>query len=187
MSNYVVYVHTSPSLKKYVGITCQEVCKRWRNGEGYFRNAYFYRAIKKYGWDNFRHEIIYSSLSKEEAEQIEKDLIQKHKSNDKRFGYNIKSGGDSNGRHSEESKHLMSVNRKGKGTKKRSEATRQKMIANHAGGSRAKKVHCIETNEVFDSINAAARAKGLNKKAISNCCRGVLHYNTAGGLHWQFV
>ena len=27
----------------------------------------------------------------------------------------------------------------------------------------------------------------LNKKVISNCCRGTIHYNTSGGYHWQFV
>lgn len=187
MSSYVVYIHTSPSMKRYVGITSQDVEKRWQNGHGYRHNTYFVKAINKYGWNNFGHYIVASGLTKLEAEGIEKSLIEKYQTNDKCFGYNIKSGGDSNGKHSETSKHLMSVNRKGKGTQPKSEATKQKMRENHAGGNAPKQVVCIETGEIFKSINEAARVKGLNKKVISNCCRGIIHYNTAGGCHWQFL
>jgi len=187
MGNYVVYIHTSPSNKRYVGITCTEVEKRWRHGNGYYRNKYFARAIKKYGWDNFKHEIVATGLSKIEAEEIEKSLITRYQSNVKEHGYNIKSGGDSNGKHAEESKILMSQNRKGKGTQPKSEETRQRMRKSHKGGASSKRVQCIETGEIYESINDAARAVSINKKVISSCCRGVEHYNTAAGYHWQFV
>ena len=49
MKRYIVYKHTSPSNKIYIGITCQDVERRWRNGDGYKSQKYFYRAIKKYG------------------------------------------------------------------------------------------------------------------------------------------
>ncbi len=187
MNNYVVYIHTSPSGKRYVGITCTSLEGRWRHGNGYYRNKYFTKAIKKYGWDNFKHEIVAESLSKLEAEEIEQSLIERYQSNIKSFGYNIKSGGDSNGKHAEESKRLMSENRKGKGTQPKSEATKQKMRENHAGGNAPKQVLCVETGDIYKSINDAARAVNINKKVISNCCRGVIHYNTAGGYHWQFI
>lgn len=187
MNNYKVYIHISPTGKRYVGITSQDVKKRWQNGLGYRNNKHFFNAIKKYGWGNFHHEVIKTELSKAEAECIEKELICLYASNDKRYGYNIKNGGDSNGTHSEESKRLMSLNRKGKGTHAKSEDTKRKMRENHAGGTKPKRVQCVETGEQFESINAAAQSKGLNKKAISNCCRGVDHYNTAGGLHWHFI
>ena len=187
MSRYVVYIHTSPSGKRYVGITHTDVNKRWQNGRGYYRNEYFSRAIKKYGWNSFKHEIVAVGLSKLEAEQIEKTLIARYKSNEKAYGYNIKSGGDSNGKHAESSKRLMSENRKGKGTQPRSETTKQKMRKNHKGGNPPKQVLCVETGETFKSINDAARAVNINKKVISNCCRGIEHYNTAAGYHWQFV
>ena len=187
MSNYVVYIHTSPSGKRYVGITCTAVEQRWRQGKGYQRNKYFSSAIKKYGWNNFKHEIVATGLSKLEAEKMEQSLIARYQSNVKTYGYNIKSGGDSNGKHAEESKRLMSVNRKGKGTQPKSEATKQKMRENHAGGNAPKQVLCVETGEIYKSINDAARAVNINKKVISNCCRGIIHYNTAGGYHWQFI
>lgn len=186
MDNYVVYIHTSPSGKKYIGVTSQEVHKRWLGGHGYSRNKYFARAIKKYGWDNFTHEIIAAGLPKEGAEHLEKSLIARYHSNCKRYGYNIKDGGDTNGLHAEESKRLMSANRKGKGTQPKSEATKQKMRENHKGGASPKSVLCIETGVIYESINSAARAVGINKKVISNCCRGIEHYNTAAGFHWRF-
>lgn len=91
---YCVYKHTSPSGKVYIGITCQKPEKRWNNGNGYKHNEYFWRAIQKYGWDNFEHEILFSDLSKEEAQVKEKNLINKYKSNIPEFGYNISSGGE---------------------------------------------------------------------------------------------
>lgn len=92
---YKVYMHTSPNEKKYIGITRQEKPeKRWgSNGCGYMDNAYFWRAIQKYGWNNFQHEILFENLTKEEAEQKEIDLIAEYQSNKTEFGYNISSGG----------------------------------------------------------------------------------------------
>lgn len=184
---YKVYVHVSPSNKRYVGITSQPVEKRWRNGQGYFRNPHFTKAINKYGWVNFQHIIVYEGLTKEQAEEIEKTLIAKYQADNKLYGYNIKSGGDSNGRHSEESKLLMSINRKGKGRQNKSKETIAKIKANHKGGARPRAVKCVETGRTYESINKAAEDVGLTKKMISCCCRKMPHYNTAGGFHWEFV
>ncbi len=91
---YYVYRHTSPSGKSYIGITRQHPEKRWQGGLGYRTQQRFYRAILKYGWDNFTHEILYAGLSFEDAEQKERELIYKHRSFDKNFGYNIERGGN---------------------------------------------------------------------------------------------
>lgn len=93
MNNYVVYCHTSPSNKKYVGISCNPI-KRWNNGEGYKKNYLFYRAIKKYGWDNFKHEILYENLTVDQAGEIEKRLIDEWHLLDSHFGYNLREGGN---------------------------------------------------------------------------------------------
>ena len=83
--------------------------KRWANGAGYKKNFYFYRAIKKYGWNAFEHEILYQDLSLEEAKAIEIDLISKWKLTDKQFGYNLREGGD--GAFTIESRQKMSLSR----------------------------------------------------------------------------
>lgn len=46
MSNYSVYVITSPEGKKYVGMTMHKPEYRWNNGNGYFQNERFYADIK---------------------------------------------------------------------------------------------------------------------------------------------
>lgn len=91
---YTVYKHTSPNGKVYIGITGQNPVNRWKsNGLGYKTQSYFYKAIKKYGWENFKHEILFENLTKERAEQKEIDLIKFYKSNNPNHGYNIREGG----------------------------------------------------------------------------------------------
>ena len=90
-----VYIHISPSNKYYVGITSQNpISARWRNGKGYKYNTHFWRAIQKYEWDNFEHEIFAEHLTKDEACEMEKTLIRELESNDAKHGYNICSGGE---------------------------------------------------------------------------------------------
>ena len=70
-NHYTVYVHISPNGLRYYGITGNSVKRRWNNGKGYINNQYFYRAIQKYGWDSFHHEIIAEELSRREACEME--------------------------------------------------------------------------------------------------------------------
>lgn len=91
---YSVYKHTSPNGKCYIGLTKQDPKKRWQNGLGYRTQELFYRAICKYGWNNFKHEIVATGLTLEQAEDLEKKLISEYKSYDKHFGYNVEHGGN---------------------------------------------------------------------------------------------
>jgi group I intron endonuclease len=127
---YKVYKLTSPSEKVYIGITCQTLQKRFMNGRGYKGCPAIYKAIKKYGWNSIKHEILFENLTKEEAEQKEIELIAFYKSNQKSFGYNIENGGNTTGTHSEETKRKISEANKGK---KVSEETRQKLSNIHKG------------------------------------------------------
>lgn len=93
---YSVYMHTSPTGKIYVGITSYKPCElRWgTGGSGYTSNKHFWSAIKKYGWNNFKHDIICTEVSLAEACKIECNLITKYNSSDPSFGYNQTTGGD---------------------------------------------------------------------------------------------
>lgn len=105
---YCVYIHTNKiNNKKYIGITSQTPSRRWRNGEGYKGCSYFYNAIKKYGWDNFYHDVVAVGLSKEEACALEQEYIFKMKTNQEEYGYNLLSGGEA-GKHSEKTKKKLS-------------------------------------------------------------------------------
>lgn len=186
MNDYVVYMHVNKANeKRYIGISKNPIA-RWANGKGYYRNKHFSDAINKYGWNNFDHLILYTDLTREEAGEIEQHLIKKYRTQDKRYGYNLTSGGEAF-LHSEESKKLMSERRKGKGPREFTETHRQRIRDHHAGGTEKKPVICIENGVIYACINDAAKQTGINKKQISGCCREVTHYNTAGGLHWKFA
>lgn len=50
---------------------------------------------------------------------------------------------------------------------------------------RAKKVICIETKEIFNSISEAGRIKKVDISDITKVCKGK--QQTAGGYHWKYV
>lgn len=74
-NKYLIYIHIFPNRKKYIGVTSQKPNQRWRNGKGYYGSTRIYNAIQKYGWENIEHKILFTGLTKEEAEQKEKELI----------------------------------------------------------------------------------------------------------------
>lgn len=88
---FIVYEHVNLfNNKRYIGITSQIPEVRWQRGSGCRENTIFFRAIKKYGWDNFEHNILYEGLSNREALEIESTLIKKYKSLG--VSYNISDG-----------------------------------------------------------------------------------------------
>lgn len=112
MGEYTVYMHVFPNGKMYVGITSQDVSRRWRDGKGY-EGKLVYDAILKYGWNNIKHEILYDGLTKEQAEEKEKQLIKQYDTTIHANGYNIELGGDSTGKVGAESKRKNSEAHKG--------------------------------------------------------------------------
>jgi group I intron endonuclease len=95
---YCVYVHINKiNGKMYVGRTINgdNPEKRWgSDGFGYKKCPLFWKAICKYGWNNFEHEIIASALTKNEADNFERLLIDKLRTRDRNYGYNLTDGGD---------------------------------------------------------------------------------------------
>lgn len=92
---YLVYCHTNKvNGKKYFGITSSSIEKRaGSRGCMYKSSPYFYSAIKKYGWDNFDHEVVKDGLTVEDASELERKLIADNNTMDKQFGYNCHIGG----------------------------------------------------------------------------------------------
>ena len=107
--NYSVYKLTAPNGKVYIGITSRDPKIRWNSGNGYKYNKHFYDAIQKYGWKNIKKDVLYSGISQEDAYRLEIELISKYKSNDREFGYNKSSGGESSvrGLHWHQSKETI--------------------------------------------------------------------------------
>lgn len=146
--SYFVYKHTNlVNGKVYIGITSRLPEKRWgRNGCNYRSNHHFYNAILKYGWDSgFSHEILYSGLTKENAEEYERDLIRHFNSANPEYGYNIALGGNSVGKMSDATKKKISASNKGK---RRTLEQRKKMsdIAKESSLERSERFRKIRVN-----------------------------------------
>ena len=92
MDNYSVYKHTFPDGKVYIGISINPKT-RWSRGHGYKNNKIMDKEIKNVGWENITHEILFENLSKEEANNKEKELIKFYNSTNKEKGFNRTTGG----------------------------------------------------------------------------------------------
>ena len=192
---FKVYMHR---LKKdnrvYIGITKQNLKKRWQRGLGYVHSTNFYNAILKYGWDNFDHIVLFKDLSKKEAEKKEMELIELYNSNDERYGFNMTNGGF----HpimTEEQKRKISNTEKGK---KLSQETKEKLSKNIRkyyktnGTTENMKRHykkiikpiiCIETGIVYYGTKDLKK-NGFNPGNINSVCKNRI--KTSGGYHWKY-
>lgn len=110
-NEYTVYKHTAPNGKIYIGLTQNSVKTRWgKDGNGYKTSRHFMNAIKKYGWENIRHDIIATGLTQEEAQIAEKKLIKHYDLRNPDKGYNQQAGGSlgwKGMKHTEESKEKI--------------------------------------------------------------------------------
>ena len=205
---YCVYKHTSPSSKVYIGISGVIPVSRWNYGHGYNKNHHFYNAIKKYGWDNFLHEILFEGLERYEAENLERELIKEYKSYLSNYGYNQDMGGTGCGTVSEATRKKQSEKAKERtGDKnpfygrKHSDETIKRMSEIKKGkpqnpewvkkSAQARKIKVYQKTKdgdilaIFDSIIEAAEALGSHPQNIYRAC--IKGRPTAAGFIWDYV
>lgn len=203
MNNYAVYIHKNKiNGKVYVGITRQDVNRRWRNGNGYYQNKHFSRAIKKYGWDSFEHIVIKTGLTKDDACNEERRLIKKYRSNDERYGYNKSSGGEKPAFGVKMSKETRDKMRAAHIGKKKPDGFAEKISAAKKGkpngktgkfGKDSGNAHRIiqidkDGNVIgeFYGVYEAARKLGYKTPGrIGDVCRG--QRKTAYGYIWKYI
>lgn len=104
---YSVYLHTFPNGKRYVGVTSWKPKLRWGSNGCNYKNPYMRNAIKKYGWNNIKHEILAENLIVDQASEMEKALIQKYNTANRQYGYNISLGGIESKTCSEETREKL--------------------------------------------------------------------------------
>ena len=121
---YVVYRHISPSGKSYIGMTSNYTIRVRDKALSYKNCPVFYRAIKKYGWDSFRHEILCTGLSLTEAEAAERRFIQEYRTTEREHGYNICAGGDISKNDTPERREKISASLKQYNANNKGERTR---------------------------------------------------------------
>lgn len=171
---WCVYKHTNKTNGKvYIGQAKGDPKLRWgANGKNYKSSVLFYKAIQKYGWDNFEHEVLFTCLTLQEANEKEFNLIKEYEATNPSKGYNIREGGKNGklgestkeklrqintGKHlSEETKAKISASTKGELNpfygQHHSEETREKMRKNQRDKSGKNnpmygKTHSEETKE----------------------------------------
>lgn len=171
---YYLYKHTNKiNGKCYIGITVfnDNPYKRWgKNGSGY-NTQFFGRAINKYGWDNFEHEIIFKDLTESEAKEKEQLYIKMFDSSNPKKGYNLTKGGDGSlGLYpSEETKRKQSI----------SAMNRKDFKC---------EVICLETLDVFNNCSDCARKLGVDSSCVSRTCNTQNQgQKTIKNMHFMYL
>ena len=187
-NKWSLYRHTSPSGKVYIGITSRNPYYRWNNGRGYLNclNSPFKYAIIKYGWDNIKHEILFTKLEEERAKTLEINLIRHYKNLG--ISYNVTDGGEGckgiipwnkgikvpyeksnklKGTHlSEEHKLKLSISHKGKSSRgkgwKLSDKQKEILLLTHLGKSRSPE------EKLKISLNSSFNKKVIELDNIGN-------------------
>jgi group I intron endonuclease len=188
--------------KKYVGQTRQQLNKRWKyhiTESRTFSDRPLYRAINKYGIDNFKIRIIEECNTDllDERETYWIDSLETY-----RYGYNTTTGGE-HPEHSEETRNKISesmtnLSRSDEWKDNISIGLKNKLergerwgmfLTKNPGGTHAKRkvqATSIITGEVieFDSINDAGRKLNL-KGGCGNLSRAIRDGIIAYGYKWK--
>ena len=186
LKKWIIYMYTFPNGKRYIGKTSRELCERQgsSNFADYRGNTLLWKAIKKYGSDSIKQDILVEDyMSDEQASIYEVQYIAEYKTNYCRYknpsyGYNMTDGGEGamGFIHTDEEKQKMHDAKAGKCGKDN----------NHS-----KLIYCLEMDKYFYGAREAERETGVNHKTISNCLRHKSK-STGGGntgfvkLHWLF-
>lgn len=173
---YVIYKHTAPSGKCYIGVT-KDYKTRVRDKRLSYKNCpVFYNAILKHGWENFNHEIIDSADNIKDAELKEKYYIEKYRSTEREFGYNICIGGD------------ISKNDSSERRKKISESMKKHRFENKEFWEIAsKKISKTKTGKKLTKEHIEALRKnhvGMTGKHQSDQMKKIMHEKFVGRPTW---
>lgn len=170
----IIYLYTSPSGKQYVGQTWDEQ-KRMNNhkycGGG---PSAFHSAIKKYGYENFKYEILHKDVEAQaELDALEIAEIFAHNSISPN-GYNLALGG-AHGRASEETKQKQSKSAKKRGySADKIEKMTQAWKGKHHSEESRNKIRIANTgrngwkhsSEAREKISAAGKGRRHTEESI---------------------
>ena len=156
--------------KIYIGqttLTLKERIRLYKNDVKWKPNCRpIISAMSKYGFDHFFFTILVDNIkTKKELDKKEREYIQKYQSLISQNGYNIELGGNSIGKHSEETKRKISEAQLGE--------------KNHMYGKKgklnptSKRVIELTTGKIYDSASLAAEDLQLNFSHICAVARGT--------------
>lgn len=173
-----VYRYDFDNGMSYIGVTRYSVMSRYKN---HLRaDNVVDRALKTH-----KHSIkLIAIVPANELNDTEIALIKEY---DTLWpnGYNMTFGGEGNLMHPEVKEKLSSM-RMGEGNpmwgthRKRSKEEMENNRLSHL-----KKVRCIDTEVVYESLTEAEKATNTPIAKINVCCNG--YRDTANGYHWEYV
>ena len=175
--SHVIYCFVFPNKKRYIGQTIN-FNSRMSNHRKVAKERKFktplYNAINKYGWDNVIIEKLIICGS-DDVDELERLYIQKFKSLNRKYGYNLDTGGVLNKKHSRTTRQKISDTNQSK--------------SKHTFRTRVKRV-CAYTPEgefvgIYESASEAARVHGVAANTIARVCRGGR--KTSCGLVWKWA
>lgn len=158
---YIVYkISNIINNKVYFGITQQSLKKRWQQHKcnSSRKSYYLYNAIQKYGFENFKLEIVFKANDKKEMFEKEIELIKLYQSNNRIYGYNNSKGGES-------SRFGCKLNDKQK--KKISEYQKNRIRIGHSDETKKKMSEIAKGRDMSKAIESSInRRKGLKAHNI---------------------
>lgn len=159
-----IYLLKFPNNKNYIGCTCnlyRRVRAYWisYNRKNLYKNEMqVVLAIKEFKFENVKLEILEELFVNSDKVEREKFYIKLYDSTNINKGYNRSEGGAGS-----------------LGCK----------ILNRQNIKSRKKIRCIETAEVFESIKEANNKTHISNGNIVSCCKG--NRNNAGGFTWEYI
>lgn len=187
--------------KRYIGVTTQRLVVRTQQhfaaAKRCANNGAFYRAIRKYGRDAFRVEVIGECKTAADGLKEEMRLIALLKPE-----YNSTAGGESKAPLSAAGRAKLVARHKGNSYhlgKSHSPETKARLrdlaIENmdifrqfQALGPKAssRPVLCVDDGRIYESASAAARSYGVCKSAVIELCLGQKFRRTVGGRRFTY-
>ena len=165
---YIYKITCKVNNKVYIGQTTETLEKRFRRHMGYQKDSHdtkFYRAVRKYGVDNFYIELLDKATSRLELNLLEEHYIKAYNSIEE--GYNTalgKIGGDTLSKNPNlpQIKEKLKLSKQGS---KNPQATKIKVIYIKLGLKR-----------VFDSMSECQEVLNIPRHdIISKRCRGIIN------------
>lgn len=167
---FTVYCHINKiNDKKYIGITCQVPEIRWgHNGNNYKQaQPYFARAIHKYGWENFSHEILFENLTAQEAQAKEIELIALYHTyvgDPECCGYNLTRGGFGGIKYITEEERKAAVN---KSSRKRKKAWRENLRLDLDADKAYREKECLRSKKRLQDPEQYRKILDKNNRNIA--------------------
>lgn len=163
--------------KIYIGQSI-DIQRRWSQERKIKRlNCYLLSAMKKHGLENFSFYVL-EECDKERLNDREKFYIKLYHSLDPEYGYNMTSGGDNCYKRPYQKLsevHKKKISNANKGYKPTQE-TIDKIINSRRKSLLEKHridIWCLETNEIYSSIEDIVSKLNLDKGQVFRCLRGV--------------